>query len=446
MRLFLLGIISAYLFFILVNFFNPALFDDLLVKPSIGLTSLRNAQYVKDASFPEWFFFPERNDKKGAYTYNAGAMWGDATLLTAADKNEVLLIDNSGKVLYRWSAKFYDIWPHPTHISNPLPAKHITLHRAYLDPSGNGDIYVFFFGSGGIVYEYGMAKLDKDSKVLWSLPMPVHHDMAFLPDGTLLTFISEFTETVDKDLFSFKPPYLKESLLFLDKSDGHVLKKVPILDALSKSNANAFINTLGNIPLDGFLRVGDILHPNTITPVPDSVIGKAPMLKAHRVLLSFRNLNLLSIINLETLEIEWSSFGPWHGQHSPVFLDNGHLAMLDNLGGMAQTDGSRVIEVDLNTMGIVWSYNGTKENPFTTIYNGSVDALPNGNLLVTETHSGRLFELTKDKEIVWEYYVPERYMYTGTAGSLFPKDKQRIPSIFTAKRYLQKDLPFLSVK
>lgn len=86
-------------------------------------------------------------------------------------------------------------------------------------------------------------------------------------------------------------------------------------------------------------------------------------------------------------------------------------------------------------MGIVWSYHGTKDNPFSSIYNGMVDPLPNGNYLVTETHSGRVFEITRDKNIVWEYYAPGRYPYTGKGRSIFHKDKIRIPSLFTAKRY-----------
>lgn len=445
MRLFFLGIISAYLFFILVHFFNPAAFNDILVKPSIGLSSLRTVQAMSDVPFPEWFFFPERNEKKGAFTYEIQAVWGDATLLTSADRNEASLIDHSGKVLHHWTAKFYDIWPNPTHVPVLLPAQHITLHRAFLDPSGNGDLYVFFFGGGGNVYEYGMAKIDKDSNILWDLPLPVHHDLAFLPDGTLVTFISEYVASVDTNLYSFDPPYLNESLLFISP-EGKVLKKSPLLEALSQSNAKAFMKTLGSIPLDGFLRAGDVLHPNTITPIPDFVIGKAPMLKANRLLISFRNLNLLTIINVETLEAEWSSFGPWHGQHSPKFLENGHLVLLDNLGGMAETDAARILEIDLNTMGIVWSYHGTKDNPFSSIYNGMVDPLPNGNYLVTETHSGRVFEITRDKNIVWEYYAPGRYPYTGKGRSIFHKDKIRIPSLFTAKRYRFSDLPFLSIK
>jgi hypothetical protein len=34
--------------------------------------------------------------------------------------------------------------------------------------------------------------------------------------------------------------------------------------------------------------------------------------------------------------------------------------------------------------------------------------LPNGNTLVSESDSGRAFELTPEKEIVWEYLNPQR--------------------------------------
>ena len=32
--------------------------------------------------------------------------------------------------------------------------------------------------------------------------------------------------------------------------------------------------------------------------------------------------------------------------------------------------------------------------------------LPNGNIHVTSAHGGHLFEVTKDKEIVWDYVSP----------------------------------------
>jgi hypothetical protein len=53
-------------------------------------------------------------------------------------------------------------------------------------------------------------------------------------------------------------------------------------------------------------------------------------------------------------------------------------------------------------------YAGTDEHPFYSHSCGSVAALPNGNLLVTESDNGRAFELDRDGEIVWEYSNPHR--------------------------------------
>jgi hypothetical protein len=39
---------------------------------------------------------------------------------------------------------------------------------------------------------------------------------------------------------------------------------------------------------------------------------------------------------------------------------------------------------------------------------GTGQRLPNGNTLITESDNGRAFEVTKDKEIVWEYVSPHR--------------------------------------
>ena len=37
---------------------------------------------------------------------------------------------------------------------------------------------------------------------------------------------------------------------------------------------------------------------------------------------------------------------------------------------------------------------------------GSAQRLPNGNTLIAETDRGHAFEVTKDGEIVWEFYTP----------------------------------------
>jgi len=37
---------------------------------------------------------------------------------------------------------------------------------------------------------------------------------------------------------------------------------------------------------------------------------------------------------------------------------------------------------------------------------GGCQQLPNGNVLITEEYKGRAFEVTRDCQIVWEYYTP----------------------------------------
>jgi len=70
---------------------------------------------------------------------------------------------------------------------------------------------------------------------------------------------------------------------------------------------------------------------------------------------------------------------------------------------------SRVLEIDPVTLKLVWSY--TSPTFFATNISGA-QRLPNGNTLVTEGPSGRVFEVTKDGDIVWEYVFP---MFTAGA-------------------------------
>jgi hypothetical protein len=64
---------------------------------------------------------------------------------------------------------------------------------------------------------------------------------------------------------------------------------------------------------------------------------------------------------------------------------------------------SRVLEINPVTLELVWSYAGPR---FYSNNISSAQRLPNGDTLVTEGASGRLFEVTKESKIVWEYIYP----------------------------------------
>lgn len=95
-------------------------------------------------------------------------------------------------------------------------------------------------------------------------------------------------------------------------------------------------------------------------------------------------------------------------QHYPHEMPNGNILIFDN-GTYRENvalNFSRVIEVDRKTKQIVWQYTDTPPQNFFSPYISGAQRLPNGNTLITEGNYGRLFEVTQDKEIVWEYVNP----------------------------------------
>jgi hypothetical protein len=81
---------------------------------------------------------------------------------------------------------------------------------------------------------------------------------------------------------------------------------------------------------------------------------------------------------------------------------------------------SRVIEFDPITLEIIWEYKdpvqegdvnldgevkGDERLFYSNLISGA-QRLKNGNTLITEGHGGRVFEVTYEGEIVWEYISP----------------------------------------
>jgi hypothetical protein len=92
--------------------------------------------------------------------------------------------------------------------------------------------------------------------------------------------------------------------------------------------------------------------------------------------------------------------------------------VFDNFGNQISPEGrTRVIEFDPTNMDIVWEYKGTADHPLETLIRGSDERLANGNTLITETGAGRIFEVTPEGKIVWEYMNPIR---AGDNDSLIP--------------------------
>jgi hypothetical protein len=123
------------------------------------------------------------------------------------------------------------------------------------------------------------------------------------------------------------------------------------------------------------------------------------------VLFCSRYLDLIGVIDITQEELLWSwGKNELEGPHHPTLLDNGNIMVFDN--GIRRKY-SRIIEVDPRSRKIVWQYMADPPQSFFSKWGGASQRLPNGNILITETDKGRVFEITDGGDIVWEFYNTE---------------------------------------
>jgi outer membrane protein assembly factor BamB len=113
----------------------------------------------------------------------------------------------------------------------------------------------------------------------------------------------------------------------------------------------------------------------------------------------------VAIVDPEARAVVWS-WGPGEldRPHHPSVLPNGNLLIFDN-GNLR--GWSRLVELEPASGTIVWEYRGDPPESFSSPVRGSAQALPNGNVLVTESSRGRVFEVTRDGAVVWTFLNPD---------------------------------------
>jgi len=94
--------------------------------------------------------------------------------------------------------------------------------------------------------------------------------------------------------------------------------------------------------------------------------------------------------------------------HGVYLVDNESVMVLGCGGHMPgfEVGNTEVLRIDLKTNDIVWEYTELPIIRFYTAIKGGLQRLPNGNTLICEGDTGRIFEVTEGKEIVWEFVNP----------------------------------------
>ncbi len=353
------------------------------------------------------FWGVPRTSEVGVTIHQKDKAFQGYTLYGSGHHRGAYLLDMEGKVAHEWGLDFKDVWPDPKHVKNYEEERFVYWRRVHMFP--NGDLLAQYYGAQDTPYGYGLVKVDKDSKLIWKSDLNVHHDFDVAPDGSIWSldqaFRDQSTNPVEGVTHLSVPVFIEDFIVKLSP-DGKLLKRINVYDALVNSPFR-HVATLSkpDYPED---TDWDPLHTNGIAVITSDFASHHDFAEPGMVMFSMRRNDTLAILDPETEKVVWANRGFHSHQHDPDPLPNGNVMIYDNRGHGGVEGISRIIEFDPVTNAIVWMYTGSAEVPFQSKIRGNQQVLPNDNVLTHEHSHGRILEVTRAGEIVWEYHNPVR--------------------------------------
>jgi len=380
----------------------------------------------------------------GVTIFDPARTWSGYTVLSPLATPAVLVIDMNGNVVKRWD-DFNNSAGGPARV---LPGGGVIAANGARPPYQESLELVQRDFDGKILWSFNRnEQLEvRDRGTVWSSRQ--HHDWQredfpagyYSPESAPATTGSN---TLILTHTNHRVPAVSDAMLEDDRlievaPDGRIVwewKAAEHIDELGFApDARAAIKAAAdtNAARGSF----DWLHINSATYVgPNRWFDAGDQRFApSNVIISSRQASLLAIVARDG-SIAWRlgpDFGASEdlrkirqiiGQHHAHLIPKGlpgagHVLVFDNGGssgygfaGPIAPNGvgafaratSRVLEIDPVTLELVWSYAAPRF--FSTNISGA-QRLPNNNTLITEGAGGRVFEVTTDGTIVWEYMNP----------------------------------------
>jgi len=335
-------------------------------------------------------------DKKdGIIVHDSDRAWSGYTLFAesvedpeavADGRGKIRLVDMDGSIVHEWYAETA-----------------LQSHCRLL-PSGN---VIYPTRDRSMVTRAGLRELDDDSETVWYYHCWVDHDFQILGDGNLL--IHTITDYPWPELgpgLKRHPRILEvtreQEVLWQWRGEEHLAELEALLEPEHWSSLQERAR--------GKFRF-DWAHNNTCQVIPpneaaekEAAAGDPVRFKPGNIVFSYRSLDIIGVIDRPSGEIVWA-WGPGviDGQHKPHMLPSGRILVFDNgtLRGY-----SRVIEVDPLTGDIEWEYTSKPKEDFLSRYISGAQRLPNGNTLICSGGQTRLFEVTPEGDVVWDFSYP----------------------------------------
>lgn len=297
----------------------------------------------------------------------------------------------------------------------------------------------------------------------WDVPYAAATDAVLLPGGSLL-YAGRADDGPLTDLpgcggillevdwngnvgWEYRDPFLHHSFFRLGNGRTMVLKRVPVpkqlaarvkggipgteRDGVMWSDAVQEIAPSGRVLWEWIAYEHLDPESDVICPLghrDEWTQGTAVSLFPNGdILVSFCRVNTVAIIDKGNGEIRWkwgasravvrNSRGLWSAGHELTHQNDAsvtsHRTVLVFDNGLHPSNFdfgySRILEIDPGSRRVVWSFQNSHWAAFYSSIMGGCERLPNGNTLISESTKGRIFEMTRNHEVVWEYVSPYYY-------------------------------------
>jgi hypothetical protein len=360
--------------------------------------------------------------------YNASKAYEGYTLLTSMNAEKTYLIDMLGNVVHAWE-----------HKTQPPGLHFVLLENGHLlgntgtgiqhgpDQSDAGDQ-----GSGKVTLggsAKGLIEMDWDGNVVWEWEPPddatLHHDFVRLHNGNTLCNVWKAISYEEALAGGRRADQTTERGVVVDviyevDPDGRVVWEWNSWDHRGQnSEKHLDADYITYVLPEHAQNNPDWTHFNDVDYDPAT----------DRILVDSREFGELYIIDHKTGEIlyRWGNPSAYGAGDSPTFTTPGeqilfgphdanwvaeglpgagNILIFNNGWARIPITYSSVIEMNPETDEIVWEYKSNSENGFSSHHISGAQRLPNGNTLICSGNNGHLFEVTSDKEVVWEYINP----------------------------------------
>ncbi len=327
------------------------------------------------------FFFQDRNPPAGQLIWEAPGRnrSSDYILLTpfpGFQKNQrisSLLLDTKGRVVRYWELE------RPA-ISTKLDSQG-RLFSLLLTPPGekrtpiNGECNLI------TVMDSSQREVHRIHKEGLS------HDFDFMPENRIAVLSYERVKLPSKSVFKDREFAFSDKLIVLNWQGEVEWQWSPF-------------ENIEHLSFDFGLSPPQIslTHGNSIQYISANPISGKPAF-----LLSFRNINLLVLVEYPSGRILWQNrVLKFSRQHDATFTSGHHILVFDN--GLNEYPNMKVIEFDLNTEEIKWTWK-PQGSYVTTSTMGGVRKLSNGSYLISNSNSGHLLEVNPNGDIVWSFLI-----------------------------------------